>query len=987
MSDIRDISTDIDNVSVSRSYLLNEPEDCKFHLDILRNDVSIISMNIRSINKNFDDFLVLLSRIDFNFDILILSECWLTEHYNPSHLQDYNSFYTLKYLNQNDGLVVYIKNNIKKVKVHEPNFCNANCLIILLGKELCVIAVYRPPSFANITNFLNSLEELLLKYRAYPNIVVVGDININIYDNPDDRRLADEYLTLLASHGILPGHQFVTRDLSNTCLDHIMLKTKNRATTLVLPAIITDHSPVIALFSIRQKLKTEMLHKTYNKTDINAICLELSKINWNNTLDISDLDQATENFLTVISNLIKVYTKTIRKPRSKANIKPWITAGLIKCMRKRDKLHSKSKKDPENKQLRKTYIDYRNVCNKILKKLKRMHDRLELKKNNNDSKKTWKTIKRICDFPLRTNPVENLIKNGNNADVTLANINKYYINVGSNLAHDTLMSLNRNEHDLALQTNVKNKNLSSFGLLPTDVVEVHSTIQNLKNDSAPGWDRITAKLMKLALPHLLEPITAICQESFNMGIFPSALKKSVICPIHKGGNDDDIMNYRPISLLPIISKVLEKLMNNRLKKFLETKNLLSPNQYGFRSGRSTEDAVLMVTDDIIKHLDKGENCVGIFLDLAKAFDTVSIPILLAKLEMIGIRGTSLHWFKSYLTNRTQRTRVGNYISSEDNTKFGVPQGSILGPTLFLIYINDLCDMSLHNAKIVTYADDTVLLFHGKTWNEVETVANVGLGLVSNWLRNTLLTINISKTNYISFSITKTSQPKQPLQLKMHGSKCSQPIQCSCPYLSQKDNIKYLGIILDKNLSWKNQIVNLAGRTRKLIFIFKKLRHALNFEPLIKVYYALAQSILTYCIRAWGAAAKTHMVQLERAQRALLKVIKFKPKRYSTSSLYKECSVLSIRQLFIKAALTKQHALVNSDTIEVRKSRRRKDRIFKIPKTRTKYGTKSTGNIGPLLYNHVSKYVTIVDRNFRDVKKLLNDYLMALNYCETESLIN
>lgn len=525
-------------------------------------------------------------------------------------------------------------------------------------------------------------------------------------------------------------------------------------------------------------------------------------------------------------------------------------------------------------------------------------------------------------------------------------------------------------------------------MLPPDTAEVHSIVMNLKNESAPGWDKITARVLKLAMPLLLEPITLICQKSFETGVFPAVLKSSIVCPIYKGGTDDDITNYRPISLLSVISKVLEKLMNNRLKNYLEKKKLLSNNQYGFRSMRCTEDAVLGVSEHITKTLDEGKKPIAVFLDLAKAFDTVSIPMLLAKLERVGVRGLPWLWFKSYMTHRTQKTRVGQYLSDEAEVLFGVPQGSILGPTLFLIYINELCDMTLHNGKVITYADDTVLLFHGRTWPEVESIANNGLNTVSRWLRNNLLTINIAKTKYIAFSLNNSTQPKQPLNLQMHGASCSQlQKSCNCQYLETTDSIKYLGVLIDKNLSWKGHVKHISGRTRKMIYIFKQLRHAMTLQSLKKVYFALSQSILTYCIRAWGAADKTTLLQLERAQRALLKVILFRPRYYSTSALYEECSVLSIRKLYIKAIIGKQHSLVTLDKITLSELKRRKDKVFKVPASRTKLGRKSLRIMGPKLYNRVSQNRAIVQMSYRQVNITLMDFLGNLTYYDdTEKLM-
>ncbi|KOB66351.1 Uncharacterized protein OBRU01_17681 [Operophtera brumata] len=443
MFDLMEIVTDIDNVNVSKSCQLDDPENCKQHLLPLQNSVSIISLNIRSINKKFDDFTVLLNRIKFNFDLLILTECRLNEDISPPILTNYVHYYTKNLTNQNDGVVAFVRNTLTNVTVSEPTFSEGSCLLINIGNDICVIAIYRSPSFSNSTKFLNSLDNVLTSNRSYANIILVGDINIDILTNSMDRH-QEEYLTLLASHGLLPGHLFNTREYK--CLDHCKIKTKNKATTLVLPATITDHSPVLLQLITKRSINTQ-LFRTHHKTHFTAVCQELSQINWNITIDFTALEAATEIFLNTVAKIILKHTKTLKLARSKTNLKPWITPGLIKCMRRRDKLHIKLRKNPNNDNI----INYRNLCNKILKKLKRTYEKSELQKNNKNSKETWKVIKRICNFPLKANPVDKLIKKEQNVCNALNKINEYFVNVGSNLAHDSLQSLGSTENDLANQ--------------------------------------------------------------------------------------------------------------------------------------------------------------------------------------------------------------------------------------------------------------------------------------------------------------------------------------------------------------------------------------------------------------------------------------------------------------------------------------------------------------------------------------------------------
>lgn len=209
------------------------------------------------------------------------------------------------------------------------------------------------------------------------------------------------------------------------------------------------------------------------------------------------------------------------------------------------------------------------------------------------------------------------------------------------------------------------------------------------------------------------------------------------------------------------------------------------------------------------------------MDLSKAFDTVSLPLLLTKLEKIGVRGTALNLLKSYLSERTQKVKINNNISDEANLTYGVPQGSILGPTLFLIYVNDLCNLNIPNCKIVSYADDTVLLVHGKNWTEARGHGEMALTVIMSWLSNNILTLNLDKTVFLTFGC-KRSLPPNSFSITAHKCCLGRGI-CSCSNITRSSVVKYLGVLVDENLTWKNQIQVIASRLRKLTYIFRQLR--------------------------------------------------------------------------------------------------------------------------------------------------------------------
>lgn len=419
---------------------------------------------------------------------------------------------------------------------------------------------------------------------------------------------------------------------------------------------------------------------------------------------------------------------------------------------------------------------------------------------------------------------------------------------------------------------------------------------------------------------------------------------------------------------------------------MESNRLLADNQYGFRKFKSSEDAVGSFIDCTIAKLDCRMRCLGIFLDLSKAFDTVSVPHLLSKLEAIGIRGHTLHIFQDYLADRSQCVKIDGCVSESETVNFGVPQGSILGPTLFLIYMNNLCKLSLTNCSIFAYADDTALLVHGDNWAETSANAEKALASVMSWLYNNLLTVNLSKTVFLPFALRTVSLPSpDSIILKAHSCLQNTRIsQCSCPQLTRSTTIKYLGVHIDGLLTWKSHIDNLTARVRKLIYIFKKLRHSADIATLKTVYYSLSQSILSYCISIWGGAPKTYMLQVERAQRAVLKVMTFKPFRHPTSCLYKESQVLSVRQLFVLHTVMRKHLMIKF--VCEAEDKRRHYLVCPTQRCKTALARRHFYGIGSRLYNTINKHCSIYPTTIQELKARVKRWLQAQSYEETENLI-
>ena len=324
----------------------------------------------------------------------------------------------------------------------------------------------------------------------------------------------------------------------------------------------------------------------------------------------------------------------------------------------------------------------------------------------------------------------------------------------------------------------------------------------------------------------------------NQEIFPDAYKKAQVIPLYKGGDEGDVNSYRPISLLPALGKLLEKVISVRIVKFFDKFNLYCPQQFGFRSNFSTEYAILDIYEKMLKNLDSGLSTCAIFLDLAKAFDSVSHDILLRKLEKYGIRGNVLNFFKSYLHDRSQFVKIGNVNSSSVKIKFGVPQGSILGPLLFLIFINDLPQAS--NFFIRLFADDTFLCAQNEDLLLLEKEVNRELTKVYKWLASNKLTLNMDKSKCMIISKKrKTSN----MSIRINGKE-----------LKHCDSYKYLGVYIDKNLSWKPHIEHVCKKVSKACGALAKTRHYVNVDTLTSIYYALFNSYVRYGLASWGNAS-------------------------------------------------------------------------------------------------------------------------------------
>lgn len=946
--------------------------------------LSILSHNIRSINKNLDNFLLFSSFIDVQIDVYVFSECWIDESSSLPSITNYTSFHTKKTFNQNDGVAVYVAEYLN-YRVYEPDcMVDCNCLVLDLDNKITVISIYRSPSVKNLSCFLNSLEKLLNTIKS-SSIILTGDINIDtlVTNTPD----SSDYLELLASYGLIQGVTRVTRPLSKTCLDHCLVKCNFSWETAVFEETnITDHSPTLFYCNnINYRHKTR-IPKTKIKPNYDAIKIYLEESSWTDYYQSNDVDWCAKYLIDRIQYSLTTYSISVKLPIRLNPLKPWVSIGVIRSLCKRDRIHRSLKKRYSDN-LKTLYITYRNWCTKITKTLKKQYYCTQLTKHLSNAKETWKIVKDVGNLNTKKQSASELLTIKENSTTSLDIANNYFTSIGNNLSNLILNKLHVSESDLASSSVTSNTNspTNSMSLYLTDHLEVAGIVKGLKTGCATGWDEVPNAYFKKFNSILSAPIAHLCNISFTTGVFPDICKKAIVTPIHKSGDPSDPSNYRPISLLTSLSKIIEKLVAKRLTGYLESGKLLATNQFGFRSKVSTEDAVLKLTSKVFKLLDDKQKCLGVFLDLQKAFDTVSIPILLSRLQNIGVRGVALDWFSDYLSNRSQRVRVEDKMSNLASCTFGVPQGSVLGPTLFLVYINDLCKMQLHNGELLMFADDTALIFQGSNWEQVRGCAELGLSKVTSWLEKSLLSLNTSKTKYMCFSINNFAKPDDSFTLPIHTYPCNikseASLDCDCPILKRTNTMKYLGVLIDEHLNWEPHLSLTSGRIRKLIFVFKNLRNVANVQLLIKIYKALCESILCYCICVWGGAAQAHFLQLERAQKAVLKVLMSLPMRHPTSLLYDKTKTLSVRKLYIYQLTRRFHRTSATTTLTGRRLQR-----YIVPFCKTSFAQRSFYFLGPKVYNILQNKINLKLYNNYQIKRPLNNYIFQLSQHDTDRLL-
>jgi Reverse transcriptase (RNA-dependent DNA polymerase) len=905
----------------------------------------ILSINIQSLNAKYNnlcDFINQLSCKNVNVDIIALQETWQIKYSNLVCIPGYQQLcFKNRRAGRGGGVGFYIRNGLD-FKVLDTPFdsftdrlfesislvisdnSNAKC------KQYIVTSLYRSPTAINnvtqanqMDTFFNTFDQLtnFLRSRKLCSFICM-DSNINLLEL--NSQFSFTFLNNIIANGFIPINLKATRaqNQSISLIDQIVVNEPDKCCNS--GSIIDDLSDhwftFVQLNFCKKKCKTDQ-QKSRLITNANLVQFResLSNLHWNDVTLSNNVDDCYKLFWDPFKSLYDLHFPMVTKRfnRNFHKINAFMTQGLIVSRRTKINLLKISLNDPSNENKLK-YKTYRNLYNKLVRVRKKdfFHERLN--KSQRNPKKMWEILNELTGKKLSKSgtKIEKICSAGETitGSLNIANeFNKFFCSVGEKISNSVENTTAKPEDYLRPNPNT---NPLEFGVFTQ--AEFINIINSMEPKSSADINGLSNKILKFVKFEISKPLVHLFNLSLTTGKFPSELKCSKTVPIFKAGDNSMCDNYRPISLLSSLSKVLEKAVANRLMSHLRDNQLLYEGQFGFQPGVSTVHHLLKLTNFVAEELNKKNFTVGILLDLKKAFDVVPHKILLKKLENLGIAGVSLRWFASYLEGRTQCVEIDGKISEVLNLAISILQGSILGPILFLCYINDLPNCT--ELLALMFADDTIGLTSGPELHPLLNKANLELQKLGMWFRANKMAVNVSKTKFIIFKPKGKKITLNPNEgIFFNNNDLNSPNDPNKIYkldriyddnpVSQDRTYKLLGVLIDEHLSFNQHCTYIGNKIAQSNYIIARSKNLLPSKMLKTLYYSLVHPHLLYCLPIYSCTSAKNLKKLLVMQKKAIRSICNSSYNQHTAPLFLDLKIMPLNELISFSQSLLMHSII------------------------------------------------------------------------------
>ena len=824
----------------------------------IQNDF-VLSLNVRSLTSGTktDTIRDLLNR-HTNCRVLCLQEIWKLD-FIPVLPGFQKLYYKCRSTNHGGGVGIYVSDKFKYTVLDSPfqeNVLESISVKISVNshKTIRISNVYIRPN--------QKLDDLLPLMSTLPigerNTMVVGDFNFNLL-NKKNCKLVEKFNELgLACIVDQPTRIVHTiNGTTKTLVDHVYTNIRG-SENFIITTDLSDHYAVASTIQSNWRSRKKDINQNYaplqDEKSLSYLKQYFSAVDWTPVLE-DNSKKAFKKFTNIVNEGMSFCCPPTAKNKRTQPIQPWMSRGLLVSRRVKDKLHFKAIKSSNNEKWL-TYQNYRNLYTKLVRKAKILYYGNEFKLAKNNVRDTWRLSNEVMGRPAKKgNSDVGPIKNCNSQTETAECFNDFYGNIAKHLA-DKIPKTDVSFKDYLpkIDNNVKELDLAKS----VDQFSLEILIRKMKAKRSFSHDHMSNYALKVVRQPLLRPLAHVISLSLKLGHVPSEWKKAKLIPIYKNkGEKDEMTNYRPISLLPTFSKLVERIVANRVYKHFSDNNLFYENQFGFRKGMGCESLLLKFMDRVSNAKADNKHFLAIYIDFAKAFDTLNIKILLQKIRHYKV---PVRWFASYLSGRTQYTQIGTKTSKPKRITCGVPQGSVLGPLLFLIAINCLPNSSKFFS--ILFADDTTLTLENKDINILFYEANIYLQQFEKWCYCNYLSLAPSKTRFMLFSKPK-NVPKLYLMneqiIRVHEQ-------------GQEKSFKLVGVHIDDSLKWHHHVEHIKQKINAALGMMRRSKRVIPQAIKKMIYNSLIQSHLGYCQVIWCNAKKKVLDPLIKAQKRALRIV-------------------------------------------------------------------------------------------------------------------